>query len=73
MRSSVLRDFIETIDYNEGLESLKNKSLSYIKESNVPHSDKHRMTVQISLIRNKDKLIQYLFNALLKFEGHGVI
>jgi len=53
------------------IDKLKQTAIDLISKSNIKGRDK--MLKEISKINTLDALQRYLYNALLKFEGFGVI
>lgn len=66
----VVKQVWNTVSLVEGKQTLMNylNTTSKIKET-----DKQRMKDTINEIKNKSKLDSYLANAVLKYEGMGVV
>lgn len=72
-KSSILNSFIDSIDWTQPLEALKASIMSHIQVNCKDAYSKRKMAIAIHSIEDLTKLQQYTFNALLKFEGEGVI
>ena len=72
-KKSILNTFIESIDWNQPLDALKAQILTHIQTQCKDTFSKKKMAVTVNGIQDLNKLQQYTFNSLLKFEGEGVI
>ena len=72
MSKSVLRKLVESLDYEDNVSIIKEKSISYITEQEIKDSDRRKMIFEIGRITDKDHLFRYIYNAMLKYEGLGV-
>ncbi len=70
---SVLRNLTSNLDSYTNLNDLKSYLLNNVNNSSINLKDKCKMVKDISICNTKDKLIKYVWNALLKYEGCGVI
>lgn len=52
--------------------SIQNQIITFIDSSKIKSSDKLILISKIKSINNTIKLQQYIYNALLKYEGLGV-
>ena len=69
---SVLRELVDSLEYENDLEITRTQCIDYLGEKNINPSDKHTMLCQIKRCGTNEKLFQYLYNALLKYEGLGL-
>ena len=71
---SKLHDVVEQVNNITNFENKKAKTLELVRNLDVNNTDKAKMLSAIQYQCNNDRrLTQYLYNALLKFEGLGVI
>ena len=70
---SILNTFIETIDWTRPLEELKALVINHIHLFCRNNYHKVKMTNVVNESEDLESLQRYVFNALLKFEGSGVI
>jgi|TARA_R110000868_G_scaffold243770_6_gene499822 hypothetical protein len=72
-KKSILNTFIESIDWAQSMDDLKKLIIQHIGQYCKDHISKAKMTRVIQDIETLDQLQKYTFNALLKFEGQGVV
>ena len=71
---SVLRSIAEQVQNEKDLEKAKQISIAHIRSSKMDDKDKRLMFVRIEhQIFTHDKLVLFIYNNILKFEGLGVI
>ena len=71
---SVLRDIAEQVQNEKDLDKAKQISIAHIKSSKMADKDNRLMLVRIEhQIFTHDKLVSFIYNNILKFEGLGVI
>lgn len=69
---SVLRELVDQLEYEKDLDLTKQQCVDYLEAKDVNPSDKHTMLCQIKRCGTNENLFQYLYNALLKYEGLGL-
>ena len=69
---SILRKCTEQL---EGYDFIHNRVIIHnlISDSNIKESDKRKMLYNIKTVKDNEQLKRYVYNALLKYEGCGVI
>ena len=72
-KKSVLREYVEAIDWNQPLEDLQKSIIEHFSATCTNAHSKQKLNYIVSQLGDVAKLQAYAFNALLKFEGHGVI
>lgn len=71
---SFLHGLLEKLNNEQDFVKAQQVTLDYIKESRINDEDRRRMLVQVQYqIFNTQKLYQYLYNAMLRYEGLGTI
>lgn len=70
---SVLRKVLEDIRESEDLGLNKELFELCVGRSKINEKDKRKMLWNVSCINSNEKLIGYVYNCVLKYEGCGVI
>jgi hypothetical protein len=71
---SKLHEIVDQVNLITDFETKKAKTLELVRELNIKPEDKKRMLMIVEYQCHTDlKLTQYLYNSMLKFEGHGLI
>jgi len=71
--TSKLRAFEDIILNTPETSELKGSLRTAINESDIRVEDKRRLHLHISQCNNVNDLQRLFYNALLKYEGHGVL
>jgi hypothetical protein len=72
-KNSVLREFVESIDWNQSLEAIKALIVNHFSSTCKDSYSKQKLSHVVSQLKDVAALQRYTFNALLKYEGHGVV
>lgn len=71
---SAIRDFINNIDWDKTpLNDIKSQITQFITAASINPTDKRKILFTISRLETAHDVARYMYNALLKFEGLGVI
>lgn len=71
--TSKLRAFEDTVLSVREPRELKGSLICSIQDSDIPIIDKRKLIVAIDRCNTINDLQRLFYNALLKFEGHGVL
>ena len=69
---SILNQIVGEINNTEDIEVIKNIFVKRVSESKINEKDKRKMLNIIRLQDTYKKVISYIYNCLLKYEGCGV-
>ena len=69
---SILRKEIDLLG-SRTFEENKDSLIKVITNSKIKDMDKKRLKLEIFQSKNNERLTKYIWNALLKYEGQGVI
>jgi hypothetical protein len=71
---SFLRNIVEVVQNEVNFEKAQTITLEHIRNSNVSEKDKRAMIVRVQYnIKDHQRLVKFLYDNILKFEGLGVI
>jgi hypothetical protein len=71
--TSKLRAFEDTVLSVREPRELKGSLICSIQDSDIPITDKRKLIIAIDRCNTINDLQRLFYNALLKFEGHGVL
>jgi hypothetical protein len=71
--TSKLRAFEDTVLSVREPRELKGSLVCSIQDSDIPTLDKRKLIISIDRCNTINDLQRLFYNALLKFEGHGVL
>jgi len=71
--TSALRAFEDTVLSVREPRELKGSLVCSIQDSDIPTLDKRKLIIAIDRCNTINDLQRLFYNALLKFEGHGVL
>jgi len=71
--TSKLRAFEDTVLSVREPRELKGSLVCSIQDSDIPITDKRKLIIAIDRCNTINDLQRLFYNALLKFEGHGVL
>jgi len=71
--TSKLRAFEDTVLSVREPRELKGSLICSIQDSDIPITDKRKLIIAIDRCNTINDLQRLFYNALLKFEGHGVV
>ena len=71
--TSKLRAFEDTVLSVREPRELKGSLVCSIQDSDIPIKDKRKLIIAIDRCNTINDLQRLFYNALLKFEGHGVL
>jgi hypothetical protein len=70
---SVLRKVVDVVGSCGDLGKNKEVVESCVGVSKINELDKKKMLVEVKRIKTNTKLVEYVWNCLLKYEGDGVV
>ena len=71
---SILRDVAEAVQNEHDLEKAKQIVINRVQRSKINDKDKRFMLMRVQhQIFTHDKLVSFVYNNILKFEGNGVL
>jgi hypothetical protein len=70
---SILRRVTDNLGSYSTLGDLKGYLLKEIGTSHINSKDKQKMLITIANFYTKDMIVKYVWNALLKYEGDGIV
>jgi hypothetical protein len=71
---SFLRSIAEQVQNESDFEKAQSITLEHIRNSNITEKDKRAMIVRVQYnIKDHQRLVKFIYDNILKFEGLGVI
>lgn len=72
---SILRPYLKEVNSinNKSLDKVVSKLITAIQRSKIESLDKAKMIVDLKSVKSPTRLIRYVYNSILKYEGDGVI
>ena len=71
---SFLRSIAEQVQNESDFEKAQSITLEHIRNSNIAEKDKRAMIVRVQYnIKDHQRLVKFIYDNILKFEGLGVI
>jgi len=69
----LLPEIEKQINTKVPLEEIKNFIIEKVGERKINEEDKRKIKYNVEKLQTPDNLLKYLYNSILKYEGHGVI